>query len=381
MHAVALSAECFCCLVTCSDGAMPKIPDWTGTRLSDPMSHYYHLRQHLPARHQQTARSCCAGHLGAWPQPRPEGHSNTFTSELHGGFGVGLRHPPPPVMQCTCLLIAAAISNLPKPRVHLSIMRGKQLIDAVQSAICNATQNFHCGVVDNLDGDQAQMHDRKSGARRRQRLPAPAINIAFIAPVHSNEHSTWSSWLASAFMRKRSPVRERLLASRAVNFVEGLRALGGGRAVADIYGFFCCALQCFPHYLPTAAAIWHFNAPSFICTTPTEGCSATPTPLPGCPVLTAGTSPPQHWWSRPAAILFTTLLCATCCKGALPGARPCCCEHLVLEVNNLVNTTTCTQKGQLSQGTAAAAWLLCSMCAVAPQHCWCSMPMVLWHGL
>jgi hypothetical protein len=54
---------------------------------------------------------------------------------------------------------------------------------------------------------------------------------------------------------------------------------------------------------------------------------------------------------------------------AMPGAHPCGSVHLVLEVNNLVNTTTCTQNEQSSQGTAAAAWLLCSMCAVASQHC------------
>lgn len=53
----------------------------------------------------------------------------------------------------------------------------------------------------------------------------------------------------------------------------------------------------------------------------------------------------------------------------LAGAHPSCYENLVLEVNNLVNTNTCSRNAQLSQGTAAAAWLLCSLYAVASQLC------------
>jgi hypothetical protein len=54
-------------------------------------------------------------------------------------------------MQCTCLLVAAITSILPKPRVHLSIMRRKQLVGVAQSTVCIGIKNSHYGVVDNLD--------------------------------------------------------------------------------------------------------------------------------------------------------------------------------------------------------------------------------------
>jgi hypothetical protein len=64
----------------------------------------------------------------------------------------------------------------------------------------------------------------------------------------------------------------------------------------------------------------------------------------------------------------------------LAGVHHSCYGHLVLEVNCLVNTSTCTPSAQIIQGTAAAAWLLCSLCAVAPLLCSCSMPRVLHRG-
>jgi hypothetical protein len=199
-------------------------------------------------------------------------------------------------------------------------MRCKQLVGAMQSAVCNGTQNSHCGVVDNSDHDQSQVNTAQSCARLRQQRTAPAIDIPFDERAPCMKHSTWSSWLASAFMSKRSRVRERLLASRAGNFVEGLRALRGGEAVARRYEIFCWPQQCSHTTLATAAAILLFDASPFNCATLTEGCSATPTPLHGCPVLTAGTAPPQHCWSRHAASVFTTLLCATWHKGACWGS-------------------------------------------------------------
>lgn len=65
---------------------------------------------------------------------------------------------------------------------------------------------------------------------------------------------------------------------------------------------------------------------------------------------------------------------------ALTAAHPSCCGHLVLEVNNLVNTCTCSPSSQILQGTAAIVWLLCLMCAVATMLCLGSMPRVLQHG-
>jgi hypothetical protein len=117
-------------------------------------------------------------------------------------------------------------------------------------------------------------------------------------------------------MSKRSRVRGRLLAGGEGIFVEGLRAPWEGRAVASIYEIFCWPQQCLQNSLVTAAAILLFDASPFNWATLTEGCSATPTPLPWCPVLPPGTAPPQHCWSCHAASVFSTLLCATWCKGA-----------------------------------------------------------------
>lgn len=232
------------------------------------------------------------------------------------GSGRGYRTSQPPVMPCSCLLVAATVSNLPNARVHLSIMRCKQLVGVQQSVVCNGVRNSHCGVVYNLDRDQPHVNTSYLEACRRQQRTAPAINISLNECVPCMKRSTWSSWLASAFMSKRSPVRQPLLASRAGSFVEGLRALGGGRAIASIYGIFCWPQQCLHNSLATAAAMWLIAASPSYCAALTEGCSATPTPLTGCPLLPAGTPPPQHCWSRHAASLFSTLLCATCYKGA-----------------------------------------------------------------
>jgi hypothetical protein len=154
-------------------------------------------------------------------------------------------------------------------------------------------------------------------ASRRQQRPARAVNTWSEGRLPCMKHSTWSSWLASAFMSKRSPVRERLLASRADNFVEGLRALGGGKGCREHLRDFCWPQQCLHKNLATAAGICLINASPFDCATLTQGCSATPTPLTGCHLLPAGTPPPQHCWSRHAAMLFSRLLSATCCKGVV----------------------------------------------------------------
>jgi hypothetical protein len=42
------------------------------------------------------------------------------------------------------LLVAATVSNLPNARVHLSIMRCKQLVGVQQSVVCNGVRNSHC---------------------------------------------------------------------------------------------------------------------------------------------------------------------------------------------------------------------------------------------
>lgn len=167
-----------------------------------------------------------------------------------------------------------------------------------------------------MDHDQSQVSAAKSRARRTQQRPAPGVFIASDEQASCMKHSTWRKWLASAFMSKRSLVRGRLLASRAGNFVEGLRAPREGRAVASIYGIFCWPLQCPHNFLATAAAAWFIAASPFNCATLTEGSSATPTPLPGCPVAPPGTAPPHHCWSCHAVSAFAILRCATCYKAA-----------------------------------------------------------------
>jgi hypothetical protein len=104
-------------------------------------------------------------------------------------------------------------------------------------------------------------------------------------------------------------------AGRAI-LLRAFGPLGGGRAVASHYEIFCWPQPCLQKTLATAAAICLIDASPFNCATLTQGCSATPTPLTGCPLLPAGTAPPQHCWSCHAAILFSTLLSATCYKGA-----------------------------------------------------------------
>jgi hypothetical protein len=145
--------------------------------------------------------------------------------------------------------------------------------------------------------------------------------------------------LASAFMSKRSPVRERLLASRADNFVEGLRALGGGRAVASIYEIFAGHSNACRKTLPQPQA--------YVLSMP---------PLSTVPLSRKGVLPPPPpslgaTFCQQAHLHHSTAGLATppCCSAdyflppaarALSTAHPTCCGHLVLEVNNLVNTTS-----------------------------------------
>lgn len=77
---------------------------------------------------------------------------------------------------------------------------------------------------------------------------------------------------------------------------------------------------------------------------------------------------PPHWPVLPSA-------------RAASDAHHRCFQHLLQEVNILVNATTCSRLAWFSQGRAAAAWLHCWLCAVACLLPGCCMPRVSQHAL
>lgn len=137
---------------------------------------------------------------------------------------------------------------------------------------------------------------------------------------------------------------------------------------------------------PSRAFTGFFAGHSNACTTALPQplpCGLSLPPLPTVPLSRKGVLPPpppslgalfcqQARLHHSTAGLATPPACSAHCfvllaTRALAATHPCCCGDLVLEVNNLVNTTTCSKNEQLSQDTAAAAWLLCSLCAVGSQ--------------
>ncbi len=189
----------------------------------------------------------------------------------------------------------------------------------------------------------------------------------------------WSSWLATACRTNRSLVRERLLTGGVGIFGKGLRAPRGERASPTRSKFFGRSQHRLQKTLPQPLPCGFSKPP--LSTGPLSHKGVLPPPTPSLGALFCQQAQPHQ---STAGSVMRTQRPPHC--SVPPGTRaaseahPSCCWVLVLEVNFLVNTYTCSQDAQLFQGRAGAAGLQCSLCVVASQLCCGTMPKVLCCG-